>query len=243
LWDEARGVYVDAADAGGETLVVARHRRVSQHTNAMAIISGCAPRERWARILDYILDEQRVVPASTLGDPALFQVTDPAQLMPFDPETQVIGAQPFFSHFVHQAVALAGRHDLIASLCLRWYAQIERGNTSIQEYWDAPVGKASRAHAWSATPTYDLTAHLLGVRPRTPGFPQTEIRPYFGALNRLAGRVPTPYGFIDIDLTRQGGTIVIPQGIEATLRFADCPLPGGELGAGHHTITASGISR
>ena len=239
LWDETRGIYVDAADAHGA------HRRVSQHTNAMAILSGCAPQERWTRILDYILDEQRVIitPLSSMGGLAISaQGADPAQFMLYNPETQVVGTQPFFAHFVHQAVVKAGRFDLLTRLCLRWLAQIERGNTTVEEFWDAPIGKASRAHAWSATPTYDLTAHILGVRPHTPGFAHTHIRPHFGSLNRLEGRVPTPFGFIDLNLAREGGTITIPQGIIATLDFEDCALPGGELHAGRHTITPTALS-
>ena len=237
LWDEERGVYVDAASTSGV------HRRVSQHTNAMAILAGCAPRERWERILDFILAEQRVRPLSTLGDIVpLVQGIDPLQATSFDVETQVIGTQPFFSHFVHQAVALASKHDLLIGLCLRWYAQIERGNTSIEEFWEAPPGKTSRTHAWSATPTYDLTTHLLGVRPLTPGYAQAEIAPYFGSLQQLAGKVPTPYGLLEINLTRQGGTIVIPAGMQATLRFRDCALPGGKLEAGCSTIAPAGIS-
>jgi len=239
LWDETRGIYVDAADAHGP------HRRVSQHTNALAILSGCAPQERWTRILDYILDEQRVIitPLSSMGGFASsMQGGDPAKLMPYDPETQVVGTEPFFAHFVHQAVVKVGRFDLLTRLCLRWFAQIERGNTTIEEFWDAPIGKASRAHAWSATPTYDLTAHLLGVRPLTPGFAQTQIRPHFGELNKLAGRVSTPFGFIDLDLTREGGTITIPQGIVAMLDFEDCLLAGGELHAGRHTIPPTTLS-
>ena len=237
LWDETRGVYVDAADNTGP------HRRVSQHTNVTAILSGCAPRERWSRMLDYILDEQRVIitPLSTMGGRAIaLQGNDPSQFMPYDAETQVVGAEPFFSHFVHQAVVKAGRVDLLLPLCLRWFAQIERGNTTIEEFWNAPIGQASRAHAWSATPTYDLTAHILGVQPLTPGYTQAQIRPYFGPLNSLKGRVPTPHGFIDIDVTREGGTITIPQGIVATLAWRDCSLSDGELHAGSSLIQATG---
>src|SRR5207253_1702804 len=96
----------------------------------------------------------------------LYQWDEPSSPRPddgkFDPERHVVLAQPFFSHFVHQAVVRAGRRDLLADLCRRWQEQLDRGNATFEEYWDAPPGASSRCHAWSATPTYDLAAHLLG---------------------------------------------------------------------------------
>ena len=236
LWDEARGVYVDAADGSGP------RRRVSQHTNAAAIIARCAPPERWERMLGVILDSERLVltPHGSQvpqRDILRHQWMDPGTFVAFDAERNVVMAQPFFSHIVHQAVVAAGHRELIPELCLRWWAQIERGNTTIEEYWDAPRGTASRAHAWSATPTYDLPRHVLGVRPLEPGYRKAEIRPLFGKLQRLSGRVPTPHGLIEVDLTREtGGTIIVPDGVELAVVFDDCALAGGELGPGQHTV-------
>ncbi len=234
LWDETRGVYVDAADDAGP------RRRVSQQTNAAAIVSGCAPRARWGRMLDYVLDPRRLAITPTIADNRMAYVAqrfDPAEYMEFDPERNVVAAQPFFSHVVHQAVVRAGRRDLIQKLCMRWWPQIERGNTAFEEYWSGPSGDASRCHAWSATPTYDLTTHVLGVRPLAPGYDRAAIRPLFGTLTRLSGRVPTPHGLIEIELDRErGGTIIIPDRVTAELGFDDAPLRAEELGPGRHAI-------
>lgn len=234
LWDEGRGAYVDAADAKGP------RRRISQQTNAAAIVSGCAPPARWPSMLERILDESRLRVTATPAD-----LPRTAQLLGqwfepegFDAEHDVVAAQPFFAHVLHQAVAAAGRRDLVADLCRRWWPQIQRGNTTFEEYWDAAPGTASRAHAWAATPTYDLVTHILGVRPTSPGYATTSITPWFGDLSRLRGTVPTPHGPIEVDLTRAGGTVTIPPGITATVAFdaADADLPGAELGTGHHSI-------
>jgi hypothetical protein len=235
LWDDAAGVYVDAADSSGP------HRRVSQQTNSIAIVSGCAPRERWPRMLDYILDESRVAITPTISDNLgayLMQRMDPAEHMTFDLERNVVAAQPFFSHFLHDAIVRAGRRDLIASRCMKWWPQIERGNTAFEEYWNARVGTGSRCHAWSATPTFDLTTWVLGVRPGAPGYARAQIAPRFGPLLHLEGRVPTPHGLIEIKLDRdRGGEIALPIGVTATLTFDDAPLIGGEFGPGRHPIS------
>jgi hypothetical protein len=233
LWDEGRGIYVDAADASGPL------RRVSQQTNAMAIVGGCAPPERWQHILDYVLDERRLVVTpidQIMGSGLTGQWKDPAEYTSFDPETSVVAAQPFFAHFLHQAVAKAGRHDLLRPLCLKWWPQVERGNTTLEEFWDGPRGVVSRAHAWSATPTYDLTRHLLGVRALEPGYQRAEVRPHFGALQRLAGSVPTPHGPIEVDLTRDGGAITFPPGVTGSVAFADAGLPGAASVTGTYLV-------
>ena len=235
LWDERAGVYVDAADRSGP------HRRVSQQTNAIAIVAGCAPRERWSRMLDYILDESRVVVTPTIADNIgayLKQRMDPAEHMTFDVEHDVVAAQPFFSHILHDAIVRAGRRDLIPARCMKWWPQMERGDTSFEEYWDARTGTGSRCHAWSATPTYDLTTWVLGVRPVAPGYSRAEIAPHFGKLRHLEGRVPTPHGLIEVKLDREaGGELVIPDGVAALVKFDDAPLTGGQFGAGRHRIS------
>jgi alpha-L-rhamnosidase len=234
LWDDARGVYVDAADARGP------RRRVSQHTNAIAIVCGCAPRDRWPRMLDYVLDESRLVLTPTISDNLMAYVTnrmDPAEHVKFDPETSVVMAQPFFSHFLHDALVRAGRRDLLQARFLKWWPQIERGNTAFEEYWGARAGTGSRCHAWSATPTYDLTTHVLGVKPLKPGYAEAEIAPWFGPLRHLEGAVPTPRGLIEITVDRhRGGEIAIPPGVIAHLRFDDASLKGARLEPGRHQI-------
>jgi alpha-L-rhamnosidase len=235
LWDDAAGVYVDAADRNRP------RRRVSQQTNAIAIVSGCAPRDRWPRMLDYILDESRVVVTPTISDNMAAyrkQRMDPGDHMKFDLEHDVVAAQPFFSHILHDAIVRAGRRDLIPARCMKWWPQIERGDTSFEEYWDARAGTGSRCHAWSATPTYDLTTWILGVRPAAPGYSRAEIAPHFGKLRHLEGRVPTPRGLIEVKLDREaGGEVAIPDGVTALVRFDDAPLIGGDFGPGRHHIS------
>ncbi|HYL57498.1 MAG TPA: alpha-L-rhamnosidase C-terminal domain-containing protein, partial [Candidatus Acidoferrales bacterium] len=95
-----------------------------------------------------------------------------------------------------------------------------------------------RCHAWSATPTYDLTTWVLGVRPTAPGYARAQIAPRFGPLLHLEGRVPTPHGAIEVKLDRdRGGEIALPDGVVATVTFDDAPLTGGEFGPGRHAIS------
>lgn len=222
LWDEERGVYVDAATGS------VPHRRVSQQTNAVAILAGC-PADRVDRILDYVLDEDRLVRTPTPKDHRErpdsgygLQWEEPGTVCDFDPEVNVVLAEPFFAHFVHQAVAEAGRRHLLPDLCRRWAFQVATGDGTLHEQWTAPLGTQSRAHAWSATATYDLTTHVLGVRPTELGYRAAVVDPVFaGGLTRMRGIVPTPHGDLEVDVTTTGGTVCAPAAVTVS-----SPLPG-----------------
>jgi alpha-L-rhamnosidase len=182
LWDRKRGVYVDACVDGRPA------GRVSQQTNALLIAYDIAPRERWPRILAAITDEGRLRATSTgPGDPA---VRD------FDEERQVVLAQPFFMHHVHRALAKAGEHRLLVeNVRRRWGAMLEAGATTFWEHWH---GRDSQCHAWSATPTYDLSTDVLGVAPLEPGFRRFVVAPKPAGLAWARGVFPSVKGDIAV---------------------------------------------
>ncbi len=203
LWDEERGVYIDAiGDAG-------RSRRVSQHTNAAALLAGIVPQERVAALIERIVDPAsnglgRLVVTATPADARAgdLEVHDLIPVLQyqtpkgFDPELDIVAAQPWFCRFLHEALARHGRRDLILESVLRW--QLQPGHGTLQEFWDAAPGTSSRCHGWSASPAYDLTTSVLGVRPLTPGWARTFVDPFLGPLARASGRVPTPLGWLTV---------------------------------------------
>jgi alpha-L-rhamnosidase len=187
LWDEERGVYVDACIEGQ------RGRRVSQQTNALCVAYDIAPKERWPRILAAIMDPERLRVTSTgPGDPA---VRD------FDEEPQVVLAQPFFMHHLHRALAKASEHGLLVDNIRRhWGEMLEAGATTFWEHWH---GRASQCHAWSATPTYDLSTELLGVTPTQSGSGQFLVAPKPAGLRWARGVFPSVKGDIPVSWERE----------------------------------------
>jgi hypothetical protein len=83
----------------------------------------------------------------------------------------------------------------------------------------------SLAHPWGAAPTYVLPEYLLGVAPTSPGYKTASITPLIGYLNlpEVSGRVPTPYGPIEVSWSVNGTTVdlalLIPTGVTATLQL------------------------
>jgi len=103
--------------------------------------------------------------------------------------------QPYYMHFVFNALSQVGLFDDYGLTEIRkWTKLLEEHPFSLKESWD--MGDFS--HAWSATPTFQLSARVLGVTPLSPGFMEVQIAPNFGDLTWVKGIVPTPLGLISI---------------------------------------------
>ncbi len=228
LWDPERERYSDSWIDGG------RREQASQHAQAAAIVGGLAPASRHARLVEVLTDEDALVHAtfSKPDGPA-----PPGSEVPvgglhlaggwpqpwWDVGREVVRAQPFFRYVVHDALVAAGRADLIAAQCRDWAALLEREAGSWSETWFG----GTVSHGWSSTPTRDLSVHVLGVTPATPGFGEARIEPVLGDLAWARGSVPTPAGPITVDVTPE--RLVV-----------DSPVPFTHAGrrhdAGAHTI-------
>lgn len=234
LWDEQRQVYVDAIGERG------RSRRMSQHTNAAALLAGIVPVDRVPGVIERVLDprrggrEGRLVVTPTAADMVprgrvpVFQFDAPED---FDPERDVVAAQPWFCRYLHEALFRHERRDVILANLLRW--KLVPGNGTFQEFWDTAPGMSSRCHGWAASPTYDLTSYVLGVRPSAPGFRRAVIDPYLGPLTRTSGRVPTPLGWLTVEVADGEITVDVP-----TDMIVD--VAGTQLRGGQHRVPLAG---
>lgn len=234
LWDEARGVYVDALDDG------VRGRRVSQQTNAAAIVWVGVSGERAARILARVLDDHRLVVTPTPADVAehlqlVVQSLRPSDFVRFDDEESAVAAQPFFMHTVHEAMARCGRHQAIIDSCRRWAALLDEEHDTIGEYWSSPPPQASACHVFSCTPVHDLVHHVLGLQVLSSS--RLRFSPHLGDLAHARGTVVTPHGTVSAEATRDAGArIVVPAGVSVDVPSGDRASAPRRLGPGEHEI-------
>jgi len=100
-----------------------------------------------------------------------------------------------------------------------WRHMLESGTTITWEAWDQSYKpNQDWNHAWGAAPVNLLPTYVLGVRPRTPGWSEIEIRPARRALLWSEGRVPTPRGPIEVRWDRQPHfhlRVSLPKGVAA----------------------------
>ncbi|MHA1731194.1 MAG: family 78 glycoside hydrolase catalytic domain [Promethearchaeota archaeon] len=191
LWDEPRGAYVDAVVVAPDGVTIERwSTKLTFHSNALVVLHGIAPPDRVPRILENVFDLPYGKMFVKSQDPLWTGCTVPAR--EFDEKEHVVMAEPFFMHNVNQALARAGRHDLVLRYIRDgWLGMLERGATTLWESWS---DANSLCHAWSTTPAYDLSTHVLGVKLAQPGATKVVVEPHPCDLSWAEGTVPTVNG-------------------------------------------------
>lgn len=194
-WDEDRLAYVDVVDPA----TGAQGQQISQHANAAMILWDIAPHERWPSMIERITDPARL--KLTAVPPIV--ITEE----PFDPETDVVRANTFFSHFVFSALAKAGRFDLaLKQIRINYKPMLDTGAETL---WEGFEPAASLCHVFSATPVYQLSAQALGVRPLAPGFQRFRVAIQPADLDHVKGIYPSIKGDIHVAWWREGQGITL----------------------------------
>jgi alpha-L-rhamnosidase len=192
-----------------------------------------APYDRYDRLVEVLTDESNLifaafgidVPAEPNSELPLGGLMRNDYKEPWwDVERDVVRAQPFFRYVVHDALALAGRADLIPTQLLDWDRwAMQRCSTSWTETWHG----GTISHGWSSTPTRDCVQRILGIEPAEPGFGVASVEPELGPLEWARGSAPCPAGMITVQVT--------PDAVEV-----DSPIPfdclGARYDAGLHRI-------
>lgn len=175
LWDDCR-VYMDCRTRSLWS------KSMSVPTNALALLCGVAPTERARKVLRYLSEDSRVIPAGT----------------------------PFMTAFYAEALFHYGKDaDAIKLMRKYWGEMLRRGATTFWEGFDPRTPRTSiplsyddsynmnsLCHGWSGGPTHLLPAYVLGVRPISAGFREFLVAPQPGNLTWAEGKVPTPHGEI-----------------------------------------------
>jgi hypothetical protein len=119
------------------------------------------------------------------------------------------------SHSFYAFEALLQEPDLYADYVFRkierdWGYMLCRGATS---FWETIKGAddfakaGSLCHGWSAIPVYFYQAYVLGIKPLEPGFRSFSLAPVGSILDKAAGKVPTPFGAIEVSWQREQGMV------------------------------------
>lgn len=203
LWDPARSLFADDLARGA----------FSEHSQALAILSGYLPDARRRRVARALIDDQ---PPRELGTLPLERATI------------------YFSHYVLEALTRLGRTDRLLHRLRSWFELTDMGfKTPIER----PDPSRSDCHAWGSHPLYHLYASLLGIRPGGPGFSRVLVRPGLGPIQHATAKLVHPRGWIDVqmqqDPRRLIGHVTLPDGITGSLEYQHQTL---DLAPGHNPI-------
>lgn len=190
LYDEKRGLYFDGLNtASTESKWLPKNsekRYFGMHSNTLAVLYGLCPAAECERIMTAVIEDTSLTPV-----------------------------QPYFMHFVLEAVyksGLFGKYGL--SLILKYGDIINECGKGLKEGWiDMPGYPYDYSHAWGATPTYQLPSKLLGFEMIEPGFKKISLSPCLFGLDYANISVPTPYGYIKCRMSKNGITTDIPSEI------------------------------
>lgn len=123
--------------------------------------------------------------------------------------------QPYFMHFVLEAVWAAGLFkEYGMQLIRRWIPIVQMCDKGLAEGWHRPQEDYifDHSHAWGGTPAFQLPTRLLGLEILVPGMKKIRLKPRLYGLQWAEIEYPTPYGLI---------RCVMQEGKEAVLEMPD----------------------
>ncbi len=135
----------------------------------------------------------------------------------FDPRDREHG-YPFAAFFLIEGLFRYERNrQAVDYIRDYWGSMLERGATTFWELYSrnmpdsriVPSRNASHCHGWSAGPIYALGAHVLGVRPLSPGFKTVLVAPRTCGLSWAQGAVPTPAGAVEVQWHEHGSEFLL----------------------------------
>ena len=192
-WRPEAGLFSDRSD-----------RNVfSQHTNALAILTGTVPDSATLSIA------RMIEAGSVTGKGA--NVKTSYHLAP---------ASIYFKYYTYQAMVKAGLGDNYLKWLGVWHQYLQLGLTTCGETSDVNSTR-SDCHAWGASPNIEFLRTVLGIDSDAPYFSRVAISPHLGDIQKIGGTMPTPNGNITVDYDAKDGqlsaTITLPDQVSGRL--------------------------
>lgn len=180
----------------------------SQHSNALAILTGIIRKEELPHVAQAILTNDKLAPASI-----------------------------YFKYYVHQALIKAGLGNDYLKWLDKWRENIHLGLTTWAETSDLENTR-SDCHAWGASPNIEFYRTLLGIDSEDLGFKSIKIEPHLGDIQKISGEMPHPNGVIkiyyELKQNQLYAQIALPAGTQGRLVWKNNNYP---LKSGNNTLT------
>ncbi|MBO5360836.1 MAG: alpha-L-rhamnosidase N-terminal domain-containing protein [Clostridia bacterium] len=124
-------------------------------------------------------------------------------------------SSPYMEHYVLEALCSMGEFALAEKrMCERYGEMIRTDYSTLWENWVRGDGTSN--HAWSGGPLVAMSKHIAGVKPLTPGYSKTEIKPQYDLHKRISCTVPAIIGDIKFDYVLKDNKAVI------NLEYPEC---------------------
>lgn len=129
---------------------------------------------------------------------------------------EMLIAQPYFLHFVIEAVYKVGLFEKYGlKLIRKWKKLVEECEKGLKEVlYDFKGYEIDYSHGWGATPAYQLPSKIAGIEILEPGFRKIRLNPNLYGLDYANIKIPTPYGTIACEIKQDNISISVPDEIE-----------------------------
>lgn len=164
-WDNSKMLYADRTEKDF----------FSQHANTLALLTGLVSKEQMAKMVDQLLSDTTLAPASI-----------------------------YFKYYLHLALVKAGKGNDYLSWLDKWRENLRMGLTTWAETSELDTTR-SDCHAWGASPNIEFFRTILGIDSDAPGFSKVKIEPHLGEIKSIAGEVPHPNGKIKVKYSELDG--------------------------------------
>jgi alpha-L-rhamnosidase len=161
----------------------------SQHTNVLAVLSDVSVNRDQKKLMEQVLVDESLIQCSL-----------------------------FYKFYLMRSLAKIEMGEKYFDQLKIWESMLELGLTTFPETagksnWQSDI--RSDCHAWSASVCYDFLSIICGINPASPFFETISVKPVFGSLTRVKGKMPHPSGIVDVDLKVEGnrvkGTVGLPE--------------------------------
>lgn len=166
-------------------------RYYTRYSNTLAVLFDICDKDRQKDIMEWVLKEENLD-----------------------------GVQPYFMHFVFEAVQKTGLFEKYGmNLIRKWQVLVDDCEKGLHEVWRDFEGYGTDySHGWGSTATYQLPSKLCGLEIIEPGFDKIKLEPRLCGLDWAEIKIPTPKGIISCNM-KQGEKpeLFVPEGIEVVL--------------------------
>jgi hypothetical protein len=166
-WDDKQKLYADRAEKD----------LFSQHTNALAILTGIVTGTEAISIGKQLLADTSLAPTSI-----------------------------YFKYYLHQALTKTGFGNDYLKWLDKWKENMEMGLTTWAETSEVNTSR-SDCHAWGASPNIEFFRIILGIDSDAPGFSKVRIEPHLGDIKSIGGEMPHPNGKIKVHYKVESGKL------------------------------------
>jgi hypothetical protein len=149
----------------------------SQHTNALAILTGIVTGTEAISIGKQLLADTSLAPTSI-----------------------------YFKYYLHQALTKTGFGNDYLKWLDKWKENMEMGLTTWAETSEVNTSR-SDCHAWGASPNIEFFRIILGIDSDAPGFSKVRIEPHLGDIKSIGGEMPHPNGKIKVHYKVESGKL------------------------------------